>query len=123
MVKEFDLYETKDDDGRGRVGPDGSVTPRYITEESLVTSVWYLRNQPGDISCFQRDRVFGPYGGARVFPSLFYQRGTEGTVGTRKGVNDLPAKIGWEHPWNTWNTKHARREATVQRSSLAGTLC
>ena len=46
----------------------------------------------------------------------FYQRGT---VGTRRGVNHLPAKIVWEQPWNT---EHAGREATVQRYSGAGIL-
>ena len=51
---------------------------------------------------------------------FFYRRGT---VGTPRGVNHLPAKIGWEQTWNTWNTEHAGRKATVQRSFLAGALC
>ena len=34
MVKKLDLYESKDDDGRGRGGPGVSVTPRYMREKT-----------------------------------------------------------------------------------------
>jgi hypothetical protein len=37
--------------------------------------------------------------GGESIHTTIYQRGTEGTVGTRRGVNHLPGKIGWERPW------------------------
>jgi hypothetical protein len=43
----------------------------------------------------------------------FYQHGTEGTVGTRRRANHLPAKIGWERPWNTWNTPSAKQRSNA----------
>jgi hypothetical protein len=51
-----------------------------------------------------------PVGSESIHITL-YQRGTEGTVGTRRGVNHLPAKIGWERPWN--NTEHETRISTA----------
>src|SRR5215472_9788744 len=38
------------------------LTGRNTALHRLVTLAWRLRNQPDDISCFQRGRVFGRYG-------------------------------------------------------------
>ena len=38
------------------------LTGRNTALDRLVTLAWRLRNQPDDISCFQRGRVFGRYG-------------------------------------------------------------
>src|SRR5215472_8779553 len=37
------------------------LTGRNTALDRLVTLAWRLRNQPDDISCFQRGRVFGRY--------------------------------------------------------------
>jgi serine/threonine protein kinase len=58
MVKEFDLYETKDDGGRGRGGPDGSVTSRYIREKSSRNVGLVPSKSAWRYLVFQRDRVF-----------------------------------------------------------------
>src|SRR5215831_6385622 len=54
--------KSQDDGGRGPGGSDRGVTPRYITQKSLVTSAWRPPKQPDNISCFQQDRVFCLYG-------------------------------------------------------------
>ena len=54
--------KSKDDGGRGPSSPDRGVTTRYITKKSPRNAGMAPRNQPDNISCFQRDRVFGPYG-------------------------------------------------------------
>ena len=88
----------------------------------LVCSQFCSQFVPG--LCAQEVPTIGPVPSVPGFNALsqarsesihitFYLRGTVGTVGTRRGVNHLPAKIGWEQTWNTWNTEHAGREATV----------
>ena len=48
--------------GRFCNSPPTSCSLRTAGRNHVETSAWCLRNQPGDISCFQRDRVFGSYG-------------------------------------------------------------
>ena len=84
--------KSNDDGGRGRDGPDGGVTPRYIRERNhLVTSAWCLRNQPDDISCFQRDRVFGPYEWIAHSPTVICRwRSLKGIKKSRHSRQRLP---------------------------------
>ena len=54
--------KSKDDGSKEPGGLNLSVTPRYMPRNHRVTSARRLRNQPDNISCFQRNRVFGPHG-------------------------------------------------------------
>ena len=44
-----------------QVALTGRNTTLHYKENHLVTPVWRPRNPAENISCFQRDRVFGPY--------------------------------------------------------------
>src|SRR5215475_13154918 len=47
---------------KDHVALTGVTRGLHHKEINLVTLAWRLRNQPGNISRFQRDRVFGPRG-------------------------------------------------------------
>jgi hypothetical protein len=61
--------KSKDDGVRGLADPDRGVTPRYMREKSrrnVCKSAMMPLKSPDNISCFQRDRIFGPYGASRT---------------------------------------------------------
>src|SRR6516164_3251389 len=53
-----------------QVALTGRNTTLHHKENHLVTSVWRPRNPSENILCFQRDRVFGPYGIEVMFQGL-----------------------------------------------------